>query len=149
MSFNVSSSTGAWHSLWIGRAFQLYGDEETAVEFYKKAHASQYTIPAFPSSGDKGTSEADSPQIVSIDRQFKIHGGKVNVPSNLNKDLAFLDGSGSSAQVEESLRALGQYLGLQSSRPDNEFGTGPDVLWKIDGYPSLCIEVKTGKTNGY
>jgi len=148
LAYEVSSSTGAWHSLWIGRSFQLEGGEETAIELYKKAHASQYTIPAFPSSGDRGAGESDPPQIVSIDRQFRVHDGKLYTPKNLNRELALLDGSGSPPQVEESLRALGQYLGLKSSRPDNEEGTGPDVLWQLEGEHCLCIEAKTGKTEG-
>lgn len=145
-TYNVSRSTGAWHSLWLGRVFQLLGDNDSAVELFKRAHAEQLTIPAYPSHSDENQSDQDLKQVVEVDRQFSVyHDGKINPPKLLNMDLVYLDGNGSSAQTEESLRALGKYLGLKASRPDNEFGTGPDVLWELEEYPSLCIEVKTGK----
>ena len=53
--------------------------------------------------------------------------------------------NGSSAQVEEAIRCLGQYLGLKSTRPDKEYGTGPDVLWMSEEGHAACIEVKTDK----
>ena len=56
-----------------------------------------------------------------------------------------MDGSGSAAQTEESLRVLGELLGLESTRPDNEYGTGPDVFWRLNNEICLCIEVKTDK----
>jgi len=145
-AFTVSRSTGAWHALWLGRAFQLLGDNDSAVELFKRAHAEQFTIPVYPSQSDENATEQDLKQVVKVDRQFGVYpNGKINPPKLLHMDLSYLDGSGSSAQTEESLRALGQYLGLNASRPDNEFGTGPDVLWELEEYPSLCIEVKTGK----
>ena len=47
--------------------------------------------------------------------------------------------------MEEAVRCLGQYLGLESIRPEKEFGTGPDVLWTGEGRIAVCIELKTGK----
>ena len=67
------------------------------------------------------------------------------IPKRFDTDLALLDGTGSPAQTEEALRALGQYLGLTASRPDKEFDTGPDVLWDISGGSALSLEVKTDK----
>jgi len=40
---------------------------------------------------------------------------------------------------------LGEYLGFDSSRPDNEVSTGPDVLWDTEGGPAFCQELKTDK----
>ena len=45
-AFDVSHSTGAWHSLWLGAAYELAGDSDTANEMYRKAHAVQRNIPA-------------------------------------------------------------------------------------------------------
>ena len=36
-------------------------------------------------------------------------------------------------------------LGIRSSRPDNDHGTGPDVLWEIEGSTAICMELKTEK----
>ena len=69
----------------------------------------------------------------------------VQTPKTLIQDLTPLNGNGSSAQVEEAIRCLGQYLGLRSTRPDKESGTGPDVLWIGNDGCAVCIEVKTNK----
>jgi hypothetical protein len=43
------------------------------------------------------------------------------------------------------LEALGEYLGLDARRPDNESGSGPDVLWAAPDGTVLSIEAKTAK----
>jgi hypothetical protein len=63
----------------------------------------------------------------------------------MEQDLLYLNGTGTFKQVEESLRCLGQYFGFDSSRPDNEYGTGPDLLWIMPGDVALCIDAKTDK----
>jgi len=145
-AFNISRSTGAWHALWLGVALQFTGDRDSAIDLYRRAHAEQLNIPPYPTDADGMGEDSDLEQIVRVDRQFRTYAdGKVDTPKTLEKDLSLLDGSGSAAQTEESLRALGQYLGFQASRPDSEHGTGPDVLWEIAGMPCLCIEAKTDK----
>lgn len=145
-AFSLSASTGAWHCLWIGAAYQFLGDDDTAQELYMRAHATQRNIPAYPRDVSDEHNEAFPPQIIAIDQQLKIMADStVILPKRLDSDLAHLDGSGSTGQTEEALRALGQYLGFDATRPDNEFGTGPDVLWILEGLPALCIEVKTDK----
>lgn len=145
-AFSISNNTGAWHSLWLGSAYELMGDSDAAYDMYKQAHAVHKNIPALPSEADVAKKHKDNVQIIEVDRQFKINSdGTIVLPKNINIYLAHLDGSGSPKQTEESLRALGQFLGMNSSRPDNEFGTGPDVLWLCSELPALCIEVKTDK----
>lgn len=144
-AFTLSSSTGAWHALWLGRAYELIGDQDLACELYSRAHANQLNIPPYPVEFDSSAAMILPNQICEVDRQFKINGDKINLPKNFHKNLSPLDGSGSFSQTEEALRALGMYLGLNSIRPDKEFGTGPDVLWHLPGLPALCIEAKTDK----
>ena len=145
-AFNFSSSTGAWHTLWLGCALQLMKDRVTAQEMYSSAHACQTNMPAYWSPDQEEPAQNLLPQVTEVVRQFLTDSdAKVRLPRKLHQDLSHLDGSGSSAQVEESLRALGQYLGIDSSRPDKERGTGPDVLWETSDCPALCIEVKTDK----
>ena len=59
--------------------------------------------------------------------------------------MLHLNGSGSVPQIEEALRCLGQYLGLESTRPDKEHDTGPDVLWMSNDGFAVVMEVKTDK----
>lgn len=144
-AFALSSSTGAWHALWLGRAYELIGDHDLARELYSRAHANQLNIPSYPVESDSNSGVVIPDQISEVDRQFKICGEKISLPKNFHKNLASLDGSGSFSQTEEALRFLGMYLGLISTRPDKELGTGPDVLWYLPGLPALCIEAKTDK----
>ncbi len=48
-------------------------------------------------------------------------------------------------QFEESLKQLGKYLGFIASRPENDQGEGPDVLWLTPGNQAFIIEAKSGK----
>jgi hypothetical protein len=44
------------------------------------------------------------------------------------------------------VRALGELFGFTATRPDNDEGTGPDVLWRDDAKPrQLGFELKTDK----
>lgn len=145
-AFLLSTNTGAWHSLWLGRALELSGDRESALELYVKAHSNQFHIPQVPKGAAVAETVVVPEQIMEVEQQIKIAAdGTIALPKSLHKDLVFLDGTGTTSQTEEALRALGQYLGLQSTRPDKEFGTGPDVLWIGPGLPALCIEVKSDK----
>lgn len=147
-AFSLSINTGAWHCLWLGSAYLYSGDEESAKEMFARAHGSQRNIPAYPRKTEQIQGEDIPNQIVAVEQQIKINADStVALPKGLHTDLVHLNGTGSSSQTEEALRALGQYLGLQASRPDKEYGTGPDVLWVQDGLPALCIEAKTDKTH--
>jgi len=144
-AFNLSESTGAWHTLWLGHALDLMGDNVTAPDMYRRAHGCNVNIPAYWAHDEKEPAKGLPMQAIQVARQFSTHGAAVSVPKRLHQELRHIDGSGSSAKAEESLRALGQYLGMNSSRPDKERGTGPDVLWELSGFPALCMEVKTDK----
>ena len=145
-TFDLSTNTGAWHALWLGRTLELMGDEDSAGELYARAHAAQRNIPAFLSVSDDAQRQRLPVQIIEVMRQLRVNAdGRVDLPRNMQTYLAGLVGNGTANQTEESLRILGQYLGLHSSRPDKEFATGPDVLWHSPDQPALCMEVKTNK----
>lgn len=142
---NFSLGTVSWHKLWLGFALELSGDLASARALYQQAHAAQHNIPPVRSEGLKNF--ADLPdQAIRAALQFELtSSGQVKIPQRLERDLAALDGSGTVPQTEEALRSLGQYLGLDASRPDKEHGTGPDVLWIIAGSSALCLDAKTEK----
>jgi len=146
-SFDLSQSTGGWHALWLGFTLELLGDQESAVENYARSHSAQRNIPAYPRHQEVAAAGLPE-QLVEVERQFITQAGsKVLPPKNMPAKLAHLDGSGSVPQTEESLRALGELLGLEATRPDKEFGTGPDVLWIAVTGPAFCIEAKTNKND--
>ena len=147
-AFQVSNSMGAWHCLWLGYAYELCNDYNTAQEMYLRAHKVNQNIPKIMDSLNK---EEDSPtlQMKNVVEQIRISvDGTINLPKKMHLNLALLNGDGSPPEIEEALRWLGQYLGFGSTRPDNDknIRTGPDVLWIIpDSKEALCMEVKTDK----
>ncbi len=143
---NFSVSTVCWHKLWLGYALECSGDIATAQSLYKQAHAGQRNIPAFRGQASPEDEMALPAQAVAAGRLFELPGdGRVVVPRSLDRDLLYLDGTGTPKQAEEALRCLGQYLGFSSTRPDNEHGTGPDVLWIFPDLTALCVDAKADK----
>lgn len=54
--------------------------------------------------------------------------------------------AGSTNQAEEAVRLLGEILGFDATRPDNDMGKGPDVLWVNNQTKEvLAFELKTNK----
>ena len=146
-SVEFSQSTGAWLTMWWGYAIEVAGNQEGANELYGRAYALNSNIPR--SAPQERSPTATVPQqILNVAQQMQVGGPqgiRVRVPGRLQQDLSRLNGAGSVRQTEESLRCLGQYLGLESTRPDNEHGTGPDVLWIGEDGFALIMEVKTDK----
>ena len=146
-AFDISQSTGAWLTLWLGFAIEKMGDSGVAREHYAKAHAIQRNVPSPRQEQGIGATLVPA-QVVNVQQQMRVGQSgpsTVEIPKALISDLTALNGSGSAAQTEEALRCLGQYLGLESTRPDKELGKGPDVLWVGEGGYAFCMEAKTGK----
>lgn len=143
-AFQESQALGAWHALWLARISELLGDAATAALLYARAHGAAKNIPAARRI-DASDESAVSLQVVEIEQKFLVHGNAVKAPPRMAQDLAHLKSAATAAQMEEALRMLGEYFGLDSTRPEKEHGTGPDVLWVSPGTPSLCMEVKSGK----
>ena len=54
--------------------------------------------------------------------------------------------TGSTNQAEEAVRLLGEILGFDATRPDNDIGKGPDVFWVNNQTKEvLAFELKTNK----
>jgi tetratricopeptide (TPR) repeat protein len=148
-AFSFSSSLGSWYALWIGYCFDRINDKETALIYYKRANGATKNIPKFFDEGIDLTIAPSSTQASNIANEFLINkGASVSTPKKLHSNLNALNGESTVKQTEEAIRWLGQYLGLDASRPDNEHGTGPDVLW-ICNDSALVIEAKTDKESEY
>ncbi len=144
-SFEFSQFTGAWLSLWLGYAYELSGDADSARHLYRRSHGAQQNIPSIVLS-PSGTSKSTPAQVQKATEHVRISGsGTVRLPKTMIRDFVALKGNASPGQVEEALRSLGQYLGLDATRPDKEYGTGPDVLWIDEEGIAICMEAKTDK----
>lgn len=144
--FVASRATGAWHSLWLGYCYELLGDADRAHELYARAHRTERSIPAFDAPSVAESEVTYSAQVLNVASTLR-RGNQPHLvmPKHFDSELAPLDGTGSVPQIEAALAALGDYLGLETRRPDSELGTGPDVLWTVPGGPALSIEAKTAK----
>lgn len=146
LAFKISKPTGAWYALWLGFTYQLLRNEDQANNLYLRAHRAAKNIP--PIVSRERADREIIPQIREIVQIF-YNGVQINehIINEMDREMAFLltAGDGSYRQVEEAIRALGEYLGFEASRPDNEFGVGPDVLWIIDDEIAMVIEVKSNK----
>ena len=142
-----SQFTGAWLTMWWGYAVEMAGEKEAAYNLYRRAHALNSNLLRLTAQQETST-ELVQQQVVKVAEQMQVgtlQGMKFEVPQRLQQDLLHLNGSGSVPQIEEALRYLGQYLGLESTRPDREHGTGPDVLWMSNDGFAVVMEVKTDK----
>jgi hypothetical protein len=146
--FRISSGAGAWTALWLGYSYDLMGDKGTARAFYRRAHSGAKNIPPVELQASPST-QTYSEQVVEVARYLDCGSqGLPNVLKHFDATISPLKAPGSSVpQVEEAIRSLGEFLGMNSTRPDHEHGTGPDVLWASEGQPALCMEVKSDKTS--
>ena len=142
-----SQFTGGWLTMWWGYAVEMAGDTEAAYDLYRRAYTLNSNVLSLAPQQGIPTGHVQQ-QIVNVAGQMQVgvpQGMTLKVPQKLQQDLFHLSGSGSVPQIEESLRCLGQYLGFESTRPDKEHGTGPDVLWMTDDGSAVVMEVKTDK----
>jgi hypothetical protein len=141
---------GGWHALWLGAAYEREGDKEAARASYGHAMrrlGNGMTLPRpTPSVGEKKI-----PEMNAFGRSLQAllrysHGNKFEAElEKLSHALAMID-DGDPNQAEAGVRALGELLGFTATRPDNDEGTGPDVLWRDDTKPrQLAFELKTDK----
>lgn len=49
-----------------------------------------------------------------------------------------------SDDAERAWQGLGEHLGFASTRPEKQFGTGPDNLWALSATRQAVTELKTG-----
>jgi hypothetical protein len=145
-TFTASRAVGAWHALWLGYCHDLLGDTVPARDLYDRAHRAEKNIPPLDGQDDEQVQTAYSVQVLAVAASLR-RGGQAHLepPKHFDTELAALDGTGTAPQMEAALEALGEYLGLAARRPDNESGTGPDILWTMPDGSVLSMEAKTAK----
>ena len=139
-----------WHSIWLGGCFEAEGDAESANLAYHRAKQRLGLNVMLPTSiiPKRATvEETANPLAIAVDRIVGLtsQDSYNRELRQLKSRLRDLDG-GSPGQMEAAARALGEALGLEATRPDNDDGTGPDVLW-VDNITKQCLgfELKTDK----
>jgi tetratricopeptide (TPR) repeat protein len=144
-----------WHNLWLGMCLESENDYEAAQEEYLRAYqrlAKKVIVPRNIDGNSYGAAMntavlTDFEQQIDLIVKRKSQESYQKTWNRLCHSVAGLDDSSASIpQQEEALRALGEYLGFTSTRPDNDDGTGPDVFW-VEESTNKCLafELKTGK----
>ncbi len=144
---------GGWHAVWLGAAFDLENDKNSAFIAYGQAIrrlGGGMVLPR-PIGGRVEASKLPSLNAFGSSLQDLLsytHGGKFEAELKKITDLLNLIDKGEPKQAETGVRALGELLGFTATRPDNDEGTGPDVLWCDNEKPrQFGFELKTDKKN--
>ncbi|MDO9588884.1 MAG: hypothetical protein Q7J13_13240 [Brevundimonas sp.] len=151
----TADSRGAgWVDMWLGVSYKIDGEHRSAQDHFARARGRLLAALPLPRA-QLEIEGADQIEASPMGRQFlDIFGsGVIEANRRIARDDTALDaltGSPSSPrEYEEALRFFGQRLGFQSTRPDNEVGSGPDNLWMSDdGSVAIGLEAKTEKQSG-
>lgn len=141
---------GGWHAVWLGAAFAREGDMDAALAAYGRAMSRLGGGMILPRpAGEKA--EKKVPELNAFGRSLLGllrygHGNKFEAElGKLSEVLALIE-IGEPGKAEAGVRALGELLGFAATRPDNDEGTGPDVLWRDDVHErQVGFELKTDK----
>ena len=142
---------GGWHALWLGAAYDLEDDRDSAFIAYGHAmrRLGQSLVLPRPAGGKISAVQTHNRNPFGhalCDILSYSHGNKFEEEfSKLRQALELIE-TGSPNQAEVGVRALGEILGYTATRPDNDEGTGPDVLWRDEvSLRMVGFELKTDK----
>jgi hypothetical protein len=148
----LDAKIAGWHGLWIGHCFDLLDQKEVAKAYYEQAKSRlSPRLPVRRYSIINRTDEVEDentclPLFVRESVELGIRHVNDLIAKIRTNCSQLVSGNLSSRQAEEAVRTLGSCLGFEASRPDNELGRGPDVLW-LDHLAKVAIplELKTDK----
>ncbi len=142
---------GGWHAVWLGAAFGREGDRDSALTSYGHAMRRLGGGMTLPRPAGGNVPKIKGPQLNAFGRSLQgllrySHGNKFETElGKLTKTLGMID-EGNPKRAEVGVRMLGELLGFTATRPDNDEGTGPDVLWLDEAKPrQFGFELKTDK----
>ena len=147
----TDSRLAGWANIWLAGAFEAEGDVESAAASYRRAKNQlgvNFAVPKLPPREPGRAPVPLSPFGLEVEQIASTTSADAYQKElrQLRRTLADLDGA-APRPMEESVRALGEILGFNASRPDNENdGRGPDVLWESkESTVCLGLELKTDK----
>lgn len=91
-----------------------------------------------PTTQVSGQAEAIITQI----SKFALPAGHLQ---DFEDEISNLTPSATSNQLEQALKRLGNFLGFHAERPEQDYGSGPDVLWLPTDPAGFIIESKGNK----
>lgn len=143
-----------WYSVWLGATYENAADHETANAHYKKARSrlSPWLNVPFRNDADiKAEENGANTALQKVLLATNHHGPQALgdlVWKLKSKAKTLLDKASSSSAKEEAVRQYGELLGFDASRPDNEYGKGPDVIWtEPESTGCVAFELKTEKND--
>ena len=142
----IDAKIKGWLYQQSARAAWLWGHEEKCDELQRQAyHANKMLLrPRVAPPHTPLISPTDqSKQILNQLNNYSPRRGLLIAFEEL---VGWLTPQSTSNQFEESLKKLGNILGYNASRPEDEDGVGPDVLWLLSASEALVLEAKSRKT---
>lgn len=137
----------AWNRHFEGYCFDRAGKADLAEKAYWTAAGRRVSLgrpkplAIAKVHAQPGTATDQAERVV---RQMARQGAQCLTRAKALPDELVFDRS--PAQIEQSIRDLGELLGLQSSRPDKDLKAGPDVLWLApDSSVGHAFEAKSDK----
>jgi hypothetical protein len=148
----VDSKLAGWYDLWLGMAFEIEGDTQSAATHYARARSRltrRLNVPLTSKfSTDEGEITASNPVARKL-ADLNLKGGKAfnTLAAKLRPAISMLgDEKNSSNKREEACRLVGELMGFETARPDNVHKKGPDVVWSSEDDKTLiAFELKTQK----
>jgi len=149
-AYDVEKALGAWFAHWLGFALQRAGDASSAVERYRDGARVRPALGPLPDERSLPAAtdaEAHSPQATRMATLLERR-GIARVEKELQQAATQLRDSDASAGVhEEAIRTLGEYLGYNAWRGDQDTGgKAHDDIWEEPSEKRvLCFDAKTKK----
>ena len=125
-AFVASQKSGAWYSMWLGYAYDLQNDLRSAARFYSRAASAAVNVLPAPPFEQPPQAEQLPQQIRNVNDELNYADNRAKMEHMLTRMRTQLSalGGGSPNEVTLALQALGKYLGVNSSRPDDEGSDG-------------------------
>jgi hypothetical protein len=148
----LADSRGAgWAGIWLGVSYKIDGEDVFAQEHFSRSRGRLLAPLPLPRAqlefaGAESISSFGS-QLISIFNDGVIQANRKIIRDDMALSSLEEISAASPREYEEALRFLGERLGFESTRPDNDFGSGPDVMWiSRISKKAIGFEAKTDKT---
>jgi hypothetical protein len=148
----ADAKLAGWYSMWVGMTYEIEGDLDASGMHYARARSRLSRFVNLPHrtqfSQEGQTTESKSPthgRLLAINEKGpQALGHFVDNLRNLAAEVT--TATKTFSQHEEAVRSIGEALGYDTARPDNELSVGPDVVWvDEDAKCLIAFELKTKK----